>query len=248
MADVENVKAILEDLDVLYKENPPSTRYELVVMVSSNAWIKSNKVSVWIEDIRFRGKTILCSFFRSPCIKLQQDGFLRIHGQYVIKNALIDTNSPDEDPTWAPYQLLLDEFSEISPVENRIKVSYHITSLLDVPKTIKIHEDGDFVDIVAIPHEILGHPVHSIHPRRIRLIDDSGGEITWTLWNDDAKDIKKINKLMGKPILIRRGIALHFSGFSEWQIRKELCEIRVDLCLDRMVKLKEWYDNLECLD
>ena len=100
--------------------------------------------------------------------------------------------------------------------------------------------DGEFLDIVAVPVEDLGGQ----HPRRIILQDESGQEVTWTLWDEDATNDKLIENLMGKCFLIRNGIVKYFQGFGgEWQIKKPLESIRLDLALKRMQNCQDWYDN-----
>ena len=46
----EKVYATVEDIPNLYENNTSSQRYQLLVTVSSLAWIKNGKTSVWIED------------------------------------------------------------------------------------------------------------------------------------------------------------------------------------------------------
>ena len=67
--------------------------------------------------------------------------------------------------------------------------------------------EGEFMDLTAIPVQDLGGD----HPRRIILQDESG-EIVWTLWDEDAKNDRKIEFLMGKCILIRNGLIKYFPG------------------------------------
>ena len=100
--------------------------------------------------------------------------------------------------------------------------------------------DGEFLDIVAIPvMDLGGH-----HPRRI-ILQDEHGEITWTLWDEDATDDNFIENMMGRCVLIRNGIVKYFGGFKEWQVKKNLDSIRTDFAIRRMERLQTWYDDQE---
>ena len=113
MEQESNIKTTLEDLKTNHFNYGPNQRYDLVVMVTSKAWIKNGKVSVWIEDPKSRGITIMCSFLHSPCMTLVQDQFILVNCQYLIKNVKIDLNRTKQLPTFAKYQVLLDQESTI---------------------------------------------------------------------------------------------------------------------------------------
>ena len=121
-----------------------------------------------------------------------------------------------------------------------MNVIYRPRKLGRIPSEIKDPE-GEFTDLAAIPVQDLG----GNHPRRVILQDESG-EIVWTLWDEDAKNDRKIADLMGKCILIRNGIVKYFPGFEgEWQVKKPLESIRTDLALKRMQMVQDWYDKEE---
>ena len=111
-----NIKTTLEDLESNYVRNGPQQRYDLVVMVTSTAWIKNRKISVWIEDPKCRGITIMCSFMNSLHPSFVQDKFLGVNRQYLIKNVLIDLNRTMLLPTFAKFQILLDSESTIDRI------------------------------------------------------------------------------------------------------------------------------------
>ena len=109
-----------------------------------------------------------------------------------------------------------------------------------IPSEVSSVSDGEFRDIVAIPVEDLGGD----HPRRI-ILQDEHGEITWTLWDDDAINDRVLENLMGRCVLIRNGIVKYFGGFEEWQVKKNLDSIRTDFAIKRMERLQAWYDDRE---
>ena len=162
----EKVYATVEDLPNLYENNASSQRYQLLVTVSSLAWIKNGKTSVWIEDPAkgCHGITIMCCFENSPCSQLSEDYFLEPWGQYIVTNALISVNKTQELPTFAKLQLLLDKQSKIEKVgpNNRWPLSFDFVTIKEIPKIINEEDQNDakFIDIVAIPIEDLGgkHP------------------------------------------------------------------------------------------
>ena len=71
----ENPMICIEDLEK--NLGNASQRYDLITMVTSKAWIKNGKISVWIEDPQDHGITIMCSFMHSMNPSFIQDGFLR---------------------------------------------------------------------------------------------------------------------------------------------------------------------------
>ena len=82
---------VIENLHKHYKLGAEKNRYEMVVVVSSFSWETGGKFSVWIEDIKAHGKTILCSF-DNKCPRLREPGFLQVGDQYYISGALIHYN------------------------------------------------------------------------------------------------------------------------------------------------------------
>ena len=74
----ENPMICIEDLEK--NLGNASQRYDLITMVTSKAWIKNGKISVWIEDPQDHGITIMCSFMHSMNPSFIQDGFLRPNG------------------------------------------------------------------------------------------------------------------------------------------------------------------------
>jgi hypothetical protein len=92
MAEFSLKKAIVEELQDLYEKNSADQRYQVLVMVSSLAWIKNGKVSVWVEDPSSHGITILCSFINDSCPALKEDRFLIPNAQYLVSNVLININ------------------------------------------------------------------------------------------------------------------------------------------------------------
>ena len=166
----EKVYATVEDIPNLHENNASSQRYQLLVTVSSLAWIKNGKTSVWIEDPAkgCHGITIMCCFENSPCSQLSKDYFLEPWGQYIVTNALISVNKTQELPTFAKLQLLLDKHSKIEKVgpNNRWPLSFDFVTIKEIPKIINEEDQNDakFIDIVAIPIEDLGgkHPRYYI--------------------------------------------------------------------------------------
>lgn len=158
----------------------------------------------------------------------------------MVNNAKIDLNTTKELPTFAKYQLQLDENSSVAKVKDsaRLTVTYKpclLSSLKD-----NIDRNGDYTDIIAIPVEDLGGK----HPRRLLLTDDTNKYVTWTLWGDDATNEDAIAKVMHRPVLIRNGLVKWFEGFDgEWQIRKDICAIRIDEAIDRMTSLRIFYEK-----
>ena len=205
-------------------ENQPDQRYKTLVQICSPLWNSQSKISYWIEFPRCPGSTILCSW---------NDGFdafnkLKLEGQYVIENVLIDKNEDTRD-TWARYQLLVDEHTTIKKVKP-------IEIMFDPVPLSKIHEMCKgaecFLDVEARPIRKLERTNVS-QPIRVLLQDDSGGQVTWTFYiednlkpngvykNEDEID-SIIRGLLGKKITIRNGQLKYFSGFNEWQIKKNL--------------------------
>ena len=237
-----SVRATIEDFPELCQEFDPRQRYEVVVMVISKAWIKNGKVSVWVEDPTDHGITIMCSFARSWCEKLLTDGFLDINCQYQISCGMINEYFT-ENVTFAPLQLLLDKFSTIDRVKEnaRLEIVYRpLECLLEIGENADEDSKGTFLDIIGIPIEDNEEKSEN-RPRKIMMIDDSGGEIIWLLWGNDRFKDEAINALMKKPVLIRNGKVSYFNG--DWQVSKELCAVRFDPCLPRMMQLKSWFDN-----
>ena len=116
MEEQSNPKATLEDLESNFVRFGPQQRYDLVVMVTSKAWIKNGKVSVWIEDPKCHGITIMCSFINSLNPTFVQDKFLGVNRQYLVRNVLIDLNRTRQLPTYARFQVLLDSQSTIGRI------------------------------------------------------------------------------------------------------------------------------------
>ena len=120
-------------------------------------------------------------------------------------------------------------------------MTYRPTKISKIPSVVYPDSDGEFLDIVAIPVEDRG----GSHPRRI-ILQDEGGSITWTLWDEDATNDRLIDSLMGRCILIRNGIVKHFDGFGgEWQVKKNMGSVRTDFAIERMERLQAWYDDPE---
>lgn len=241
----KQIKATLEDLEEMYEKHGENQRYDLLIMVTSPAWITSGKASVWVEDPISKGVTILCSFSNSRCDKLYKDGFLDINNQYLVTNALINQNKTKEMPTYAPLQVLLDAESCIKKIkpEKRIKISYKPVKLDDIPKCIGENPAAAFLDIIAIPITDLG----GTFPRRIVLIDNTIRlKLIWTLWDADATNEAAINAVMNKVVLIRNGLVKWFEGFGgEWQVSKPLCSVRTDIALPRMGALLDWFEGCQ---
>ncbi len=235
----------IEELEYNFNHDHKEQRYQLVVMVTSRAWLKNRKISVWVEDPTDHGITILCSFAKSFCEKLLQDSFLEINCQYLVTNAMIDLNRTKVSPTFAKHQILLTEESKIERVKDdkRLPVFYRPLALADLKQTLSKDPPGSHADIIAIPIEDLGIKSEN-GPRKLKLIDDSGGEIIWSLWDNDTINDKAIEKIMNRPVLIRNGVVDFFNGV--WQVRKELCSVRLDTgAIAKMQDLQDWFATLE---
>ena len=137
-----NPKITIEELENAYRQNGPEQRYDLITMVTSKAWIKNGKISAWIEDPQDHGITIMCSFMQSMHPSFIQDGFLRPNSQYEIRNVKIDLNRTMKLPTFAKFQVLLDERSSIVRIKERskVKVTYRPIKLGKISKVIKDEE------------------------------------------------------------------------------------------------------------
>lgn len=234
----------IAELKELFEANPVNTRYQLVVLIASDIWTqKYVKSSVWIEDpSRKSGEnrdttTIACCF----------DGFLNdsleLNSQFILQNVLIRYNNDEFNDSNARYQIELDMCSQLYRVHEEIPITYNPIKLGDVPSEIKKTENGKmFLDIAAVPVYDFGPPPYPGSPRRIIMKDESDCGITLTLWGEDAVDEKKIEQIMGNPILIRNGLCQYFGGFGgEWQIKHaRLATIRLHSRIPRMTALSKW--------
>jgi len=200
-------------------------------MVTSKPWDTNNKSSVWVEDPIQEGKTILCMYDKS-CSDFNK---LKLHGQFKVYNARIVHNKVENHehgwPTYAAYQLLLDEDSKITRLAPVEVVSNPIKDLAEIPKLVDEDSIGEFLDLIAVPVEDLGsnYPDDEKSPRRIKMVDPkSKFEITWTLWNEDKDNFESTEKMMRQPILIRNGIVKYYDQFEEWQVRSLICNVQTD--------------------
>ena len=201
------------------------TRFSLKVYVTSKIWETNEKKSVWVEDPKQEGKTIMCTF-RSEYESF--DG-IKLHGFYWVQNVLINHNATKDLPTYAEYQIVLDELSEIRPLKKEPLVYKPIKSLAEIPNSIDVESIGEYCDLIAVP--LMNYDSHDedsdISPRRIKMVDGSGQHLVWTLWNEDKENTRAIRELMKTPILFRNAIVKYFCGcqFQEWQLRFSLCNI-----------------------
>merc|ERR1739848_667526 len=186
----------ISQIEELYKTYDSNTRYQVYVLVSSPVWKTNEKTSVWIQDTRNHGITILCCFEPHEF----PTNFFKVHGQYHLQNILIRFNGRNEQATYgtkAEYQILLDQHSKIEKLEKKFRISYKPIRLDKIPS--KVGNEEKFLDIAAVPVQDLRGD-HPATPRRIILTDESGAKITLTLWDDDAADSTKILDMMYKPI------------------------------------------------
>ena len=206
-------------------ESHRNARFSLKVYVTSDIWATNEKWSVWVEDPLQEGKTIMCTY-RSECKSFPK---VKLHGQYVVKNVAISHNMTKHLPTYAEYQILLDEDSQIIQVEKEPILYKPIENLAQIPKLIDVDSYGEYCDLIAIPIRDLGsrYEGDDTSPRRIKMVDGSGQHIVWTLWNEDKYQTEIIAKLMKRPLLFRNAIVKYYDGcgFDEWQMRSFLCNV-----------------------
>ena len=231
MEDFTTYKISLKNVGKCYEKYQNShVRFSLTIMVTSVPWTTNNKQSVWIEDPIQEGKTILCTFNED----YQNFKNMELHGQFKVCNAKIVHNQIENReqgwPTYAAYQLVLDEESKITRLTPVEVITEPIKDLAEIPKLVEEDSIGEFLNLIAVPVEDLGsnYPEDEKSPRRIKMVDQkSKFEITWTLWNEDKDASERTDKMMGKPILIRNGIVKYYDQFEEWQVRSLICNVKI---------------------
>ena len=220
--------------------NNSEVRYSLKVVVTSSMWLTNQKKSVWVEDPKQEGKTIM-STYRSEC---QVFDHLKFHGQYYVSNVKINHNLTPDLPTYAEFQIILDEDSDIFGLKKEPLVYHPLADLATIPQVVSQESIGEFLDIIAIP--VMDFNSHyednDSSPRRIKMVDHSGQDIVWTIWNEDKQKIGQIKKLMYRPLLFRNSIVKYYDdcGFDEWQIRASLCNV-----VTRHPLIQEFEERLE---
>ena len=199
-------------------------RFSLKVYVTSSMWTTNDKKSFWVEDPKQDGKTIMCTY-RSECEAFDK---MKFRGQYFVSNVKIARNLTKDLPTYAEYQIILDEESEIFRAKKEPIIYQPIDNLAEIPELVSTDSIGEFLDIIAKPvWDFDSHTDDESSPRRIKMVDNSGQDIVWTLWNEDKDNIEEIQKLMDRPLLFRNAIVKYYDdcGFDEWQMRASLCNV-----------------------
>ena len=74
--------------------------------------------------------------------------------------------------------------------------------------------------------------------------DETGVELIWNLWDEDSENEDIIESLIGKPIMLRKGQAIYYQRFQEYQVKLPLEVVLTDIEIHpRMKELEEWYNS-----
>ena len=95
---------------------------------------------------------------------------------------------------------------------------------------------------MGIPVEDLGQKSDQ-SPRKLRLIDDSHGEIILNLWKEDANNMSAIEQIMNRPVRIKQGPVHSYNGLFE--VSERLTSIGTELSSPRMKSLQAWFNSLK---
>ena len=163
----------------------------------------------------------------------------QIHCSFKAKNVLVRKPNNDSKITYAPFQIEIDELSEIRKTKYLLEPEVESLSLKDIIS----ERMSSFVDVCAVVTQDGGwtkDDKENNRPRKLTLEDETGDILIWTLWNlpyGDATENEKIQKLIGKPVFLRKARTTYFDIFNENQVNLPLQSALTNL--DAHEKMKE---------
>ena len=165
----------------------------------------------------------------------------KIHCSFKAKNVLVRQPNNGSKITYAPFQIEIDQLSEIKKTKNLLEPEVESLSLKDIISERMF----SFVDVCGVVTKDGGWTEadkENNRPRKLTLRDETGKILIWTLWNlpyGDATNDEKIKKIIGKPVFLRKARTTYFEKFDENQVNLPLQSALTNLdAHEKMKKLK----------